>query len=139
MTGLTKRQQAILDFIRLFIERNRYAPTIREIGDRMKITSTNGVNDHLRALVRKGYLCREPNTSRTLTLPELAPVPTPSRLTTALLVIAERSRETLEAYEQYLDYCTEHEQKIYGINPLIHAAGNLRQALAEVDAEKETP
>jgi repressor LexA len=68
MQGLTKRQAQTLDFIRLSIEERGYPPTLREIGESMGIRSTNGVNDHLRALERKGYLRREDMKSRALRL-----------------------------------------------------------------------
>lgn len=63
---LTDRQQAVLDFITESIETRGYPPTLREIGNHLGIKSTNGVNDHLRALERKGYLTREDMKSRTL-------------------------------------------------------------------------
>jgi repressor LexA len=66
MQGLTQRQQMVLDFIRQSISDRGYPPTLREIGARMGIRSTNGVNDHLRALERKGYLKREDMKSRAL-------------------------------------------------------------------------
>jgi repressor LexA len=66
MQGLTARQQMVLDFIRQSIADRGYPPTLREIGARMGIRSTNGVNDHLRALERKGYLTREDMKSRAL-------------------------------------------------------------------------
>ena len=70
MQGLTKRQEQTLDFIRSSIEDRGYPPTLREIGEHMGIRSTNGVNDHLRALERKGYLTREDMKSRALKLVE---------------------------------------------------------------------
>jgi repressor LexA len=70
MQGLTKRQEQTLDFIRRSIESRGYPPTLREIGEHMGIRSTNGVNDHLRALERKGYLTREDMKSRALKLVE---------------------------------------------------------------------
>lgn len=63
---LTKRQAAVLTFIIERIEFDGIPPTIREIGDHMKIKSTNGVNDHLKAIERKGYLIREDGKSRAL-------------------------------------------------------------------------
>lgn len=66
MQGLTARQQMVLDFIRESISTRGYPPTLREIGAKMGIRSTNGVNDHLRALERKGYLTREDMKSRAL-------------------------------------------------------------------------
>src|SRR5580698_8482322 len=72
MQGLTQRQQMVLDFIRQSISDRGYPPTLREIGARMGIRSTNGVNDHLRALERKGYLTREDMKSRALRPTRLA-------------------------------------------------------------------
>jgi repressor LexA len=63
---LTDRQKAVLDFISRSIERRGYPPTLREIGEHMGIRSTNGVNDHLKALEKKGYLEREDLKSRAL-------------------------------------------------------------------------
>ena len=68
MQGLTARQEQTLDFIRQAIQERGYPPTLREIGEYMGIRSTNGVNDHLRALERKGYLRREDMKSRALKL-----------------------------------------------------------------------
>jgi repressor LexA len=68
MQGLTQRQAQTLDYIRQSIEERGYPPTLREIGEYMGIRSTNGVNDHLRALERKGYLRREDMKSRALRL-----------------------------------------------------------------------
>jgi repressor LexA len=64
--GLTDRQQQVLHYIRQSINERGYPPTLREIGAHMGIRSTNGVNDHLRALERKGYLTREDMKSRAL-------------------------------------------------------------------------
>jgi repressor LexA len=63
---LTDRQRAILDFITQSIEERGYPPTLREIGEHFGIRSTNGVNDHLRALEKKGHLQREDLKSRAL-------------------------------------------------------------------------
>jgi len=66
MTGLTERQLEVLRFIARQIEEQGYPPTIREIGEALDIRSTNGVNDHLKALERKGFLSRDPVKSRAL-------------------------------------------------------------------------
>jgi repressor LexA len=65
-TELTERQLEVLRFIANEIEERGYPPTIREIGEALQIASTNGVNDHLKALERKGYLQRDPVKSRAL-------------------------------------------------------------------------
>lgn len=66
LAKLTKRQMTVLSFIIECIDTEGYPPTIREIGNHMRIKSTNGVNDHLKAIERKGYLEREDGKSRAL-------------------------------------------------------------------------
>jgi repressor LexA len=76
---LTDKQRAVLAFIERQIVQQGYAPTIREIGRQFGIKSTNGVNDHLRALERKGYVGRDGQKSRTLrVLKSLEPAPVPT-------------------------------------------------------------
>src|SRR6266566_2211824 len=67
---LTERQEKILAFIKKTIQEQGYPPTIREIGEHFGIRSTNGVNDHLKALERKGYLLRGELKSRALSVIE---------------------------------------------------------------------
>jgi repressor LexA len=81
MQGLTKRQAQTLDYIRQSIEERGYPPTLREIGEYMGIRSTNGVNDHLRALERKGYLTREDMKSRALRVVDVNDRQAPPRST----------------------------------------------------------
>ena len=66
MQGLTQRQHQTLEFIRKSIEERGYPPTLREIGEHFGIQSTNGVNDHLKALEKKGFLAREGLKSRAM-------------------------------------------------------------------------
>jgi repressor LexA len=65
---MTERQEKILSFIKKSIQEQGYPPTIREIGEHFGIRSTNGVNDHLKALERKGYLMRGELKSRALSV-----------------------------------------------------------------------
>lgn len=93
--ALTERQRLVLEYICSSIDDRGYPPTLREIGNKLGIRSTNGVNDHLRALERKGYLTREDMKSRTLR---------PTQLTLAL-VGGSRSpqRSSLGVSRQRLD------------------------------------
>lgn len=68
MVKLTDRQNQCLDFIQKSMRDRGFPPTFREIGKHMGIRSSNGVNDHLRALERKGYLRREHRVSRGIRL-----------------------------------------------------------------------
>ena len=63
-TGLTRRQQAILDVIRDSIERRGYPPSIREICEQAGLASTSSVAHQLAMLERKGFLRRDPNRPR---------------------------------------------------------------------------
>jgi repressor LexA len=64
--ALTQRQREILDFISSSIVERGFPPTLREIGEHFHIRSTNGVNDHLKALEKKGHLRREDLKSRAM-------------------------------------------------------------------------
>lgn len=64
--ALTRRQRQILDFITASINERGFPPTLREIGEHFGIRSTNGVNDHLKALEKKGHLRREDLKSRAM-------------------------------------------------------------------------
>jgi SOS-response transcriptional repressor LexA len=66
MHGLTRRQSQCLEIINDSIEKQGFPPTLREIGAVMNIRSTNGVNDHLLALERKGYIRRKDMKTRAI-------------------------------------------------------------------------
>jgi hypothetical protein len=74
----TARQQQYLDFIARYISEHGYPPTLREIGAELGIRSTNGVNDGLLALEKKGWLKRDLMRSRGIVLAGGHSVPTPS-------------------------------------------------------------
>lgn len=61
---LTKRQQQIFEFILSSIDKFGYPPSIPEIQEEFCFKSPNAVQDHLRALERKGYISRRPHKSR---------------------------------------------------------------------------
>ena len=63
---LTQRQSEILEYLRAEIEGRGMPPTIREIGTQFGIKSTKGVEDHLAAIERKGYIRRERGKSRAI-------------------------------------------------------------------------
>ncbi|MBM4116270.1 transcriptional repressor LexA [bacterium] len=70
-TALTDRQRSVLDFLRDFLRENGYPPTIREIAGHFDLRSPRGVQDHLEALERKGYIRRARERSRGIELLEL--------------------------------------------------------------------
>jgi repressor LexA len=62
--ALPERQLAILATIREWVVEYGYAPSTREIGDRVGLKSTSSVSKHLAALEEKGYLRRSASVSR---------------------------------------------------------------------------
>jgi len=97
---LTARQQQVLDVINMKIETAGYPPTIREIGAELGIKSTNAVNDHLKALERKGYLTRNESKSRAV-VPvqfgqnddDMVEVPVLGRIAAGTPILAVENRE----------------------------------------------
>ncbi len=69
--ALTARQREVFEFIKDRIQSDSRPPTLREIGIRFDITSTNGVRSILHALAKKGYIERSPKLSRGIDLPEM--------------------------------------------------------------------
>lgn len=65
MKDLTPRQREVLEYIELFIEENKYPPTMREISGHFGI-SAKGAYDHVKALQKKGRLSLAGNRSRTI-------------------------------------------------------------------------
>ncbi len=67
-TGLTPRQQRVLTVIKDSIEHRGYPPSMREIGERVGLTSSSSVAHQLRVLEEKGYLKRDPHRPRALSV-----------------------------------------------------------------------
>lgn len=63
---LTERQAELHRWICRFIREKKIPPSIREIRAFLGISSTNGVNDHLVALEKKGYIQRSANKARSI-------------------------------------------------------------------------
>ncbi|WP_207891401.1 transcriptional repressor LexA [Nocardioides jejuensis] len=72
-TGLTPRQQRILNVIRDALEDRGYPPSMREIGDAVGLTSSSSVSHQLKVLEQKGFIKRDPNRPRAIEvfLPEV--------------------------------------------------------------------
>jgi repressor LexA len=102
---LTKRQAEILSFIKTHIQYSGFPPTISEIQGQFSFKSPNAVQEHLKALVRKGQIRRTPNQWRGLELIisnksmdeavqySTVSVPLIGRVTAGLPVLAEENFE----------------------------------------------
>lgn len=63
---LTARQQQILDLILATVNQRGYPPSVREIGEAVGLSSPSTVHSHISALVREGYIRRDPSKPRAL-------------------------------------------------------------------------
>lgn len=68
MSTLSARQKNILEFIVSFIQEKEYPPTIREIGEKVGISSTSVVNYNLAKLENEDLITRERDVSRGLSV-----------------------------------------------------------------------
>lgn len=64
MKPITKRQQAILKFIKAEIDKRGYPPSVREIGIAVGLSSTASVHNQLNQLEKKGFIRKDKSTTR---------------------------------------------------------------------------
>jgi repressor LexA len=62
----TERQTRILEVIRDFTEQRGYPPSVREIGERVGLSSSSTVQSHLKSLEKHGLIHRDPTKPRAL-------------------------------------------------------------------------
>jgi repressor LexA len=101
MKELTRRQQAVLEFISQYIGHHEYPPTYQEIADAFDIVSKHGVVRHLVALERKGYITRGDTLARSIRIihPQYMPasetvqVPLVGRVSAGYPILAEENIE----------------------------------------------
>jgi len=100
MKKITTRQQAIYSYIKEFILLHKFPPTIREIGEKFGIKSTNGVRDSLLSLERKGLIKKLSRQARSIELLQSAPsvaaavhVPLIGRIAAGTPILAEENIE----------------------------------------------
>ena len=63
---ITKRQKQVLDFIKSFKEKRRYAPSIEEIKKHFRLSSVSTIHHHLSKLEEEGYVKRKKNEPRSI-------------------------------------------------------------------------
>jgi repressor LexA len=72
---LTKRQREIYDFLRDYVAREGYAPSLEEVGAHFGLSSVATVHKHVQNLVEKGLLRKTWNRSRSIEIVESASGP----------------------------------------------------------------
>lgn len=62
----TKRQKQVLDFIKDYVDKHEYAPSLEEIKKHLHLSSVSTAHYHVQALQELGYLRKENNQPRAL-------------------------------------------------------------------------
>lgn len=100
MQKISKTQSQIFDYIKDFIDNKGVAPSVREIGQAVGLSSTSSVQYHLNALEKAGYIERDANLKRTLRLatnmPKATHVPLVGTVTAGKPILA------VESIEEYI-------------------------------------
>ena len=91
---ITKKQQAVLNFLEDFTEENGYSPSYREIQTGLGLSSVSAVAEHIDNMVSKGILKKVPGAARSLE------------------VLDFRHTETVELFRARLVECSEEERKV---------------------------
>lgn len=99
---ITKKQQAVLDFIQDYTDENGVSPSYREIMTGLGLSSVSAVAEHIDNLVAKGVLQKNMGEARSLT------------------ILDYRHEETVELFKARMMDASEEEKKI-----LTQAAGIL--------------
>lgn len=84
----TQRQQRILQAIAEFKAERGYPPSVREIGERVGLSSSSTIHAHLKALERRGLISRDPTKPRALRA-EFEPAHAPGPETVVMPVLGK--------------------------------------------------
>jgi len=68
MQTITKRKKEVLDFLEKYIQKNGISPTIGEIRKKLQLSAVSTIHQHIKALVDKGYIKKDDNSSRGIEL-----------------------------------------------------------------------
>ncbi len=79
MTKVSKRQEAILEFIKNEVKLKGYPPSVREIGEAVGLASSSTVHGHLERLEGKGLIRRDPTKPRAIEILEIDDSPVPKQ------------------------------------------------------------
>ena len=64
--GLTKKQLEIYNYIKTYIEQNKYSPSYEEIRKEVHLISKSGIHSHILNLEERGWITRIKAKSRSI-------------------------------------------------------------------------
>lgn len=69
---LTEKQKEIFDIIKIYIEKEKIPPTVREIGAIAGLTSTSTVQGYINALEREGFISKDKGCCRSIRIKKIS-------------------------------------------------------------------
>ncbi len=102
MPRRSNKAQEILEFVNEFVQENGYAPSIREIGAAVGLSSTASVNYHLQQLQEKGLLLAPGGKGRKraiVTAQRPGQIPVVGVVTAGVPILAVENREGTMAWD----------------------------------------
>ena len=119
MEELTEKQKEILEFIKKTMFKKGVSPTFREIMQFFGFKSIKTVQDHIKALKRKGYIKKDPNKSRSIVLDDFSKalkdtirVPILGQISAGKPILAE---ENIEGYINLDKFLIKHSKDIFAL------------------------
>lgn len=71
---LTKRQKEVLDFVKKFVNKKGYPPTLEEVSKKLKVSAVSTVHQHIATLIEKGYLQKSGHYTRDIDVSDPEPM-----------------------------------------------------------------
>ena len=102
--GLTEKQLAVLEYIKKYILKKSYPPSVREICEAVGLQSTSSVHAHLNSLEKKGYIKRDPAKPRTIEILDEEFSPTQREIVNVPLLGRVAAGQPIYAEENVQDY-----------------------------------
>ncbi len=99
---ITKKQQAVLNFLEDFTEENGYSPSYREIQTGLGLSSVSAVAEHIDNMVSKGILKKVPGAARSLEVLDFRHTETVELFRAKLMDASEEERKVLLAAAEVL-------------------------------------
>lgn len=99
MEETTERQRRILEVIHEFTAERGYPPSVREIGERVGLSSSSTIHAHLKTLERRGFISRDPTKPRAMrsevavNAPETVVMPIVGRVAAGVPITAAENLE----------------------------------------------
>jgi len=126
---ITKRQKQVLDFIKSFLDKKGYAPSLEEIKHHFGFASVSTAHHHVKSLETKGYLKKQDNSPRSIDLYDAQPmiqIPILGCISAGQPILAVENREIISIPQTEIkgDLCNLYALRVMGQSMIEENIGN---------------